>query len=214
MLDWHELLESDGFKALDMLQTVTRDDDVSILTTRSPIRVDGKRAKVDARRAPHRRAQRSHPRGVRPVSSVTLKGMTWSHPRGYDPMVACSALWKEKTGVEIAWDKRSLQDFESFPVEELARAYDLIVIDHPHVGQITGEGCLAPLDVAGRETELRGARRGKRRPVLPELQLARQAMGVSDRCGNAGAGLAAGPAGRRAVRPGARCWSWRGRARC
>jgi multiple sugar transport system substrate-binding protein len=87
------------------------------------------------------------------VSVVTLKGMTWSHPRGYDPLVACSALWKEKTGVSIEWDKRSLQDFESFPVEELARAYDLIVIDHPHVGQITGEGCLAPLDVQGSESE-------------------------------------------------------------
>ncbi|KFB08166.1 Extracellular solute-binding protein family 1 [Nitratireductor basaltis] len=84
-----------------------------------------------------------------------LKGMTWSHPRGYDPMIACSSIWKEKTGVEIAWDKRSLQDFESFPVEELARQYDLIVIDHPHVGQITEEGCLAPLDVAGREDERR-----------------------------------------------------------
>lgn len=80
-----------------------------------------------------------------------LKGMTWSHPRGHDPMVACSALYKTETGVEIEWDKRSLQDFESFPVEELARAYDLIVIDHPHVGQITKEGCLEPLDVEGRE---------------------------------------------------------------
>ncbi|AZO17145.1 extracellular solute-binding protein [Mesorhizobium sp. M2A.F.Ca.ET.043.05.1.1] len=87
------------------------------------------------------------------MSGVFLKGMTWSHPRGYDPMVACSALWQEKTGVSIEWEKRSLQDFESFPVEELARAYDLIVIDHPHVGQITAEKCLAPLDVAGREAE-------------------------------------------------------------
>ncbi|TIP82858.1 MAG: carbohydrate ABC transporter substrate-binding protein, partial [Mesorhizobium sp.] len=63
------------------------------------------------------------------MSEVTLKGMTWSHPRGYNPMVACSALWKQRTGVAVEWDKRSLQDFESFPVEELARAYDLIVID-------------------------------------------------------------------------------------
>ncbi len=85
--------------------------------------------------------------------SLTLKGMTWSHPRGYDPMVACSALWAQKTGVSISWEKRSLQDFESFPVEELARAYDLIVVDHPHVGQITAENCLAPLDVPGREAE-------------------------------------------------------------
>lgn len=82
-----------------------------------------------------------------------LKGMTWSHPRGYDPMVATARAYFEKTGIEIVWDKRSLQDFETFPVEELARAYDLIVIDHPHVGQITAENCLAPLDVPGREAE-------------------------------------------------------------
>ena len=88
-----------------------------------------------------------------PTPVPVLRGMTWSHPRGYDPMVACSSLWKQTTGVAIEWDKRSLQDFESFPVEELARAYDLIVIDHPHVGQITAESCLAPLDVAGREAE-------------------------------------------------------------
>jgi multiple sugar transport system substrate-binding protein len=85
---------------------------------------------------------------------IKLKGMTWSHPRGYDPMVATSARWQAETGVEITWDKRSLQDFETFPVEDLARQYDLIVIDHPHVGQITKEGCLAPLDMAGRESEL------------------------------------------------------------
>ncbi|MGA0614291.1 ABC transporter substrate-binding protein [Paracoccus sp. KR1-242] len=84
---------------------------------------------------------------------IRLKGMTWNHPRGYDPMVACSKIWAERTGVVIDWEKRSLQDFESFPVEELARAYDLIVIDHPHVGQITDEGCLVPLDVPGREQE-------------------------------------------------------------
>src|SRR5258707_14233663 len=88
--------------------------------------------------------------------AISLRGMTWSHSRGYDPLVACSATWRERCGVEIVWDKRSLQDSESFPVETLARAYDLIVIDHPHVGQITAEGCLAPLDLPGREAE-RGA---------------------------------------------------------
>ncbi len=55
--------------------------------------------------------------------------------------------------MSIEWEKRSLQDFETFPVEELVREYDLIVIDHPHVGQITAENCLAPLDVAGRQAE-------------------------------------------------------------
>lgn len=85
--------------------------------------------------------------------TTTLRGMTWSHPRGYDPMAATAKAWADRTGVVIEWDKRSLQDFESFPVEQLARQYDLIVIDHPHVGQIVTEGCLAPLDVLGRETE-------------------------------------------------------------
>ena len=44
VLDWPELLASEGFRVLDMLQTVTREDGVSIATTRSPIRVDGRRA--------------------------------------------------------------------------------------------------------------------------------------------------------------------------
>ncbi len=85
--------------------------------------------------------------------SVTLRGMTWSHPRGYDPMVAASAAFEAETGIAVTWDKRSLQDFESYPVADLAAAYDLIVIDHPHVGQITAEGCLLPLDEPGREAE-------------------------------------------------------------
>lgn len=47
VLNWEELMASEGFKVLDMLQTVERADNVSILTTRSPIRVNGKRAKSD-----------------------------------------------------------------------------------------------------------------------------------------------------------------------
>jgi crotonobetainyl-CoA:carnitine CoA-transferase CaiB-like acyl-CoA transferase len=51
VLEWPELMESDGFKALDMLQTVTRDDGVSITTTRSPLRIDGQRT-MTTRAAP------------------------------------------------------------------------------------------------------------------------------------------------------------------
>ncbi|SAK74318.1 maltose ABC transporter periplasmic protein [Caballeronia hypogeia] len=89
--------------------------------------------------------------------TIRLKGMTWDHPRGYDPLAACSAQWQARTGVEIAWDRRSLQDFESFPVDELARNYDLIVIDHPHVGQVTREGCLRPFDDAAPASIERGS---------------------------------------------------------
>ena len=51
VLDWDELIESEGFSVLDMLQRVEREDDVSILTTSSPIRVDGVRQKM-SRAAP------------------------------------------------------------------------------------------------------------------------------------------------------------------
>ncbi|WP_412064113.1 CaiB/BaiF CoA transferase family protein [Rhizobium sp. SYY.PMSO] len=45
VLDWPQLLQSAAFRQLDILQTVTRDDGVSVRTTASPIRVNGVRAK-------------------------------------------------------------------------------------------------------------------------------------------------------------------------
>lgn len=89
-----------------------------------------------------------------------LRGITWDHPRGVDPLLACSRLWQERTSVRVEWQRRSLQDFEAFPVKALAKQYDLIVIDHPHVGQITREGCLLPLDVDARANERAALARG------------------------------------------------------
>ena len=43
VLDWPRLLGSEGFAALDLLQTVTRADNVAIRTTRAPLRIDGVR---------------------------------------------------------------------------------------------------------------------------------------------------------------------------
>ncbi len=78
---------------------------------------------------------------------VVLRGMTWDHARGHAPLVAASTAFGERNpGVTIRWDRRSLQDFEHFPVQTLARDYDLIVMDHPHVGQLADGGALLPLD--------------------------------------------------------------------
>ena len=90
---------------------------------------------------------------MRSDTQSTLRGMTWDHPRGFEPLVACARLWHQRTGFEVLWERRSLQDFESFPVQTLAQQYDLIVIDHPHVGQITREECLLPLDGVVRGNE-------------------------------------------------------------
>lgn len=77
---------------------------------------------------------------------ITLRGMTWNHPRGVDPLIAHAARWQREHGVAIVWEARSLEDFEAFPLDELAATYDLMVIDHPHVGMAEASGCLLPFD--------------------------------------------------------------------
>ena len=84
------------------------------------------------------------------AAEIVLRGMTWSDPRGYDPVVAAAEAFRRLSpGVSILWEKRSLQGFESTPVEELAARFDLMVIDHPHVGAVVTEGCLLPIDRHG-----------------------------------------------------------------
>ena len=84
-----------------------------------------------------------------------LRGMTWDHSRGFDPMVATSRAYSEAhPGVTITWEKRSLQAFADRPIEEMAERYDLMVIDHPHVGEVADSGLLMPFDGQGREAEL------------------------------------------------------------
>ncbi len=76
-----------------------------------------------------------------------LRGMTWDHARGLDPMVATSAAYAARhPGVTITWEKRSLQAFADRPISEMAETYDLMVIDHPHVGEVAKQGNLLPLD--------------------------------------------------------------------
>jgi multiple sugar transport system substrate-binding protein len=79
--------------------------------------------------------------------TVSLKGMTWNHTRGLLPMVATSQRFSEThLGVEIVWQKRSLQAFGDQPLEQLAPQFDLLVIDHPFVGYAAAHAVLLPLD--------------------------------------------------------------------
>jgi multiple sugar transport system substrate-binding protein len=81
------------------------------------------------------------------MTEIRLKGMTWNHPRGLDPMLATSAAYQARNpAVTIEWEARSLQDFEHFPLDQLAAAYDLMVVDHPHCGMAAASGCILPLD--------------------------------------------------------------------
>ena len=69
------------------------------------------------------------------------RGLTWDHPRGYAALQAAA----DQTGL-IDWHTHSLEGFESAPIAQLCEQYDLIVLDHPHLGEALAQGCLQPLD--------------------------------------------------------------------
>lgn len=78
---------------------------------------------------------------------IELRGISWNHPRGHDCMVATADLFTAAhPDVRITWQPRSLQAFADAPIEQLAKDYDLLVIDHPFVGFAAADGCLLPLD--------------------------------------------------------------------
>lgn len=75
-----------------------------------------------------------------------LRGITWDHPRGYNPLVASQDPYFAATEVMVEWEKRSLKEFGDASIEKLARQFDLLVIDHPHMGVAHASGCLKALD--------------------------------------------------------------------
>jgi multiple sugar transport system substrate-binding protein len=77
---------------------------------------------------------------------VELHGITWDHERGRDPLRATAERFEAETGIRVTWTARSLQAFADAPIPDLAEQYDLLVLDHPHLGEIVPTGALLPLD--------------------------------------------------------------------
>ncbi|MDQ0736859.1 ABC transporter substrate-binding protein [Arthrobacter agilis] len=84
---------------------------------------------------------------------TSYRGITWDHPRGRNALVAAAGTAQgSDTGLRLTWSAHSLEDFESHPIDDLARNYDLIVLDHPHLGEALEHRSLIPLDaVVGTE---------------------------------------------------------------
>ena len=78
---------------------------------------------------------------------MTYRGLTWDHPRGYDALAeAARRVNVERSEPLIEWDKQPLEGFESAPITDLTSRYDLVVLDHPHIGEAVIEDCLIPLE--------------------------------------------------------------------
>lgn len=80
-------------------------------------------------------------------SGWSYTGITWDHPRGYSALFEASRrLEHQGSPILIRWEKQSLAEFESKPIQELCARYDLVVMDHPHLGTAVSGNCLQPLD--------------------------------------------------------------------
>ena len=85
---------------------------------------------------------------------ITLRGLTWDHPRGYAPLLGGIPEYKtQHPEIDIQWDRRSLREFGEAPIEQYLDRYDLLVVDHPFVGFAAAHGALIDLAPSISEAE-------------------------------------------------------------
>lgn len=76
-----------------------------------------------------------------------LRGITWDHPRGIDPLRHLSDRYTaDSPDVRIEWTSRPLRSFEDVALSELVSGHDLVAFDHPFIGAAVRDGVLLPLD--------------------------------------------------------------------
>jgi multiple sugar transport system substrate-binding protein len=75
---------------------------------------------------------------------VSLGVLAWDHPRATVPLAASSQAWQRLTGEPLEIQTRSLRSFgDDVPN---AVGADVVLIDHPHVGQAAVGGAIRALD--------------------------------------------------------------------
>ena len=73
--------------------------------------------------------------------------LTWDHPRGYDALARAAEHFNAAhAGDTLVWETQPLEGFESHPIADLCSRYDLVVLDHPHIGEAIAADCLLPLE--------------------------------------------------------------------
>ncbi len=77
---------------------------------------------------------------------IGLRGLTWEHPRGHAGLVAASQVIEQEMGtVRVAWDTHSLAAFSASPIAEVVGDHDLVIFDHPFVGDVSKDKVLLDL---------------------------------------------------------------------
>jgi multiple sugar transport system substrate-binding protein len=85
---------------------------------------------------------------------ITLKGLTWDHPRGYAPLLGGAPQYERRhSEIKIHWDRRTLREFGEAPIEQHLDRYDLLIVDHPFVGFAAAHAALVDLAAHVSEAE-------------------------------------------------------------
>lgn len=94
------------------------------------------------------------------MTPPAYRGLTWDHPRGFRALeAAAEGVDPARDGFSLTWDRHSLEGFEERPIREQCDLYDLVVLDHPHVGEAVAADCLVPLEDLFEAEELEAWRR-------------------------------------------------------
>jgi len=86
--------------------------------------------------------------------TTQLTGMTWDHPRGLASVVNSNDLLRERCGISVNWDARSLLAFGDQHISEFYESYDLMVIDHPHVPDAVHAGAVIAFEDVATNDQL------------------------------------------------------------
>ena len=76
---------------------------------------------------------------------IELRGMTWNHPRGLDPLVTHAREYEKQHDVRITWDARSLEEFEAHPLDGTQQPSVVVLHHMPGFDRATLQHVLAVL---------------------------------------------------------------------
>lgn len=105
------------------------------------------------------------------MTAPDYRGLTWDHPRGYNALAAAAA---QATDLSLHWNKHPLEGFESHPIADLCARYDLVVLDHPHVGEAVAADCLMPVEALFAADDIAGWQAAVAGPSLASYRYAGQ----------------------------------------
>lgn len=78
---------------------------------------------------------------------TTLRGLAWDHRRCWGPLDASVPPYRAAhPELDIVWDRQSLYEFGEGRIERAVAAYDLVIFDHPFIGDVAQAGLMVPFD--------------------------------------------------------------------